>query len=151
MSYLGEYTCRLDAKGRLVVPNGLRKQLIDDGLGGFVVNRGFEGCLGLYPIRDWEQLSVKLNKLNLFIAKNRAFVRKFQNGATKLTVDGMGRILLPKGLIEYAGIDKEVVLFAYANRIEIWDKKTYEEQVVDEDLDDFSDLAEEVMGGDFDE
>ncbi len=144
MSYLGEYICKLDAKGRLTVPSGLKKQIDNEGREGFVLNRGFEGCLGLYPHKDWLEVSKKLNDLNLFTIKNRAFVRKFQNGATKLDMDGNGRVLLPKDLQEFAGISKEVVLFAYADRIEIWDKAKYDE-VMNEEMGDFATLAEEVM------
>ena len=146
MSYIGEYSCKLDAKGRLTVPAGLKKQLPNDGGEGFVVNRGFEGCLGLYPSHDWEKVAAKLNKLNLFKVKNRAFVRKFQNGATKQEMDSNGRILIPKELMAHADLNKEVILFAYADRIEIWDKAKYE-ALMSEDMDDFADLAEDVMGG----
>ena len=144
MSYLGEYICKLDAKGRLTVPSGLKKQLDNEGREGFVLNRGFEGCLGLYPHKDWLEVSKKLNDLNLFTIKNRAFVRKFQNGATKLDMDGNGRVNLPKDLLEYAGITKEVVLFAYADRIEMWDKTKYDE-LMNEEMGDFAALAEQVM------
>lgn len=144
MSYLGEYICKLDAKGRLTVPSGLKKQLDNEGREGFVLNRGFEGCLGLYPHKDWLKVANRLNDLNLFTIKNRAFVRKFQNGATKLDMDGNGRVLLPKDLQEFAGISKEVVLFAYADRIEIWDRAKYNE-VMNEEMGDFAALAEEVM------
>lgn len=147
MSYLGEYICKLDAKGRLTVPAGLKKQLVNEGKEGFVVNRGFEGCLGLYPQKDWQAVAEKLNKLNLFVAKNRAFVRKFQNGATMLDMDGNGRVLLPKDLMSYGDISKEVVLFAYADRIEIWDKTRYD-KLMGEEMDDFAELAEDVMGED---
>ena len=144
MSYLGEYICKLDAKGRLAVPSSLKKQLDNEGKEGFVLNRGFEGCLGLYPHKDWQVVADKLNGLNLFNIKNRAFVRKFQNGATQLDMDGNGRINLPNDLLEYAGITKEVVLFAYADRIEIWDKAKYN-KMMNEELGDFATLAEEVM------
>lgn len=144
MSYLGEYICKLDDKGRLTVPSGLKKQLDNEGREGFVLNRGFEGCLGLYPHKDWLEVSKKLNELNLFAIKNRAFVRKFQNGATKLDMDGNGRILLPKDLQEFAGISKEVILFAYADRIEVWDKTKYD-TMMNEEMGDFATLAEEVM------
>jgi MraZ protein len=147
MSYLGEYICKLDAKGRLTVPAGLKKQLDNEGREGFVVNRGFEGCLGLYPHKDWQVVAEKLNKLNLFVAKNRAFVRKFQNGATKLDMDGTGRVLLPKDLMSFGEISKEVVLFAYADRIEIWDRARYD-KLMNEEMDDFAELAEDVMGED---
>lgn len=144
MSYLGEYICKLDAKGRLTVPSGLKKQLDNEGREGFVLNRGFEGCLGLYPHKDWQVVADKLNNLNLFTIKNRTFVRKFQNGAINLDMDGNGRLNLPKELQEYAGITKEIVLFAYADRIEIWDRAKYDE-MMNEELGDFATLAEDVM------
>ncbi len=150
MSYLGEYICKLDAKGRLTVPAGLKKQLENDGKEGFVLNRGFEGCLGLYPFKDWQAVADRLENLNLFVAKNRAFVRKFQNGASRLDMDGNGRVLLPKDLMAYAGVTKEVVLFAYADRIELWDKKRYD-KMMNEEMDDFAELAEDVMGKDMDD
>ena len=128
MSYLGEYICKLDAKGRLTVPSGLKKQLDNEGREGFVLNRGFEGCLGLYPFKDWQKVEEKLNELNLFAIKNRQFVRQFQNGATKLDMDGNGRVLL----------------FAYADRIEIWDRTKYDD-LMNEEIGDFATLAEEVM------
>lgn len=147
MAYLGEYICKLDAKGRLTVPSGLKKQFEEEGRQGFVLNRGFEGCLGMYPFSDWKKISERLDKLNMFVAKNRAFMRKFQNGATRLDLDASGRVLLPKDLMTYAGIEKDVVLFAYSDRVEIWDKKKYDE-MMNEDMDDFADLAEDVLGGD---
>ena len=146
MSYIGEYICKLDSKGRLAVPSGLKKQFEEEGRNGFVLNRGFEGCLGMYPYEDWKKISEKLDKLNMFVAKNRAFMRKFQNGAVRLEMDSSGRVLLPKDLMKFANIDKEVVLFAYSDRIEIWDKSKYDE-MMGEDMDDFADLAEDVMGG----
>jgi len=144
MSYLGEYICKLDAKGRLTVPSGLKKQLDNEGREGFVLNRGFEGCLGMYPHKDWQVVANKLNKLNLFVTKNREFVRKFNNGAINLVMDGNGRINLPNDLMSYAGITKEVVLFAYADRIEIWDKTKYD-KMMNEEMGDFATLAEDVM------
>ncbi len=143
--FIGEYTCKLDAKARMVLPSGLKKQIDPAANEQFVVNRGFEGCLVLYPMNEWEKITNKLKNLNLFVAKNRKFYRQFHNGATMLSLDGSGRVLLPKALMKYATINKEVVLFAYADRIEIWDRNKYDE-VMNEDMDAFSSLAEEVMG-----
>ena len=99
----------------------------------------------LYPINEWERITAKLRKLNLFVAKNRKFHRQFHNGATPLQPDGAGRVLLPKSLLGYAQIKKDVVVFGYADRFEIWAKDQYEVEMTD-GLDDFADLAEEVMG-----
>jgi MraZ protein len=89
--------------------------------------------------------TAKFKKLNLYNAKNRKFIRQFNNGATQLGLDGTGRVLLPKPLMGAVDIKKEIVLFAYANRIEVWDKAKYD-QVMNDGIDDFADLAEDVMG-----
>lgn len=144
-NFIGEFDCKLDAKGRLMLPSGLRKQLDPAAQERFVLNRGFEKCLVLYPKNEWEGISSEVNKLNQYVKKNREFIRYFYRGASELELDNTGRLLLPKRLLDYAGAEKDVVLFAYSNRIEVWDKKTYEGLLTDEP-DDFADLAEEVMG-----
>ena len=143
---IGEFECKLDVKGRLMLPSGLRKQLDPAAQERFVMNRGFEKCLVLYPKNDWEYISAEVNKLNQYVRKNREFIRYFYRGATELGLDSTGRVLLPKRMLSYAGVEKEVVLFAYSNRIEVWDAETYHGLLTDEP-DDFADLAEEVMGG----
>ncbi len=143
---IGEFECSLDGKGRLMFPAGLRKQLgpKEDR---FVINRSiFETCLILYPWDEWEDITKQLNKLNRFDRKNDRFIRKFRNGATEIELDASGRMLVPKRLKEFAGLQKEVVLFASSNKIELWDKGRYE-KVMDEDQEDFAQLAEEVMRG----
>lgn len=144
-SFIGEFDCKLDAKGRLMVPSGLRKQLDPAANESFVLNRGFEQCLVLYPKNNWDQISAEVNQLNQYIKKNRDFIRYFYRGATELGLDGNGRLLLPKRLQQYAGIEREVVLFAYSDRIEVWNKDNYEGLLTDEP-EDFAKLAEEVMG-----
>jgi MraZ protein len=139
-NFIGEFDCKLDAKGRLMLPSGLRKQLDPAAQERFVLNRGFEKCLVLYPKNEWEGISSEVNKLNQYVKKNREFIRYFYRGASELELDNTGRLLLPKRLLDYAGAEKEVVLFAYSNRIEVWDKKTYEGLLTDEP-DDFADLA----------
>jgi MraZ protein len=145
-NFIGEFECKLDVKGRLMLPSGLRKQLDPAAQEQFVLNRGFEKCLVLYPKNDWEYISAEVNKLNQYVKKNREFIRYFYRGASELGLDATGRILLPKRLLGYAGVEKSVVLFAYSNRIEVWDADTYNNLLTDEP-DEFADLAEEVMGG----
>lgn len=142
---IGEFECKIDTKGRIMVPAGLVKQLPEEALNKFVINRGFEKCLVLYPKNEWETISKEINQLNLYNKKNRDFVRYFFRGATELAMDGSNRLLFPKKLLEYAAIEKELVLFAFSNRVEVWDKATYENMMTDEP-EDFADLAEEVMG-----
>ncbi len=144
-NFIGEFDCKLDAKGRLMLPSSLRKQLDPAAQESFVMNRGFEKCLVLYPKNDWKYISEEVNKLNQYVKKNREFTRYFYRGATELALDGTGRLLFPKRLFDYAGVQKEVVLFAHGNKIEIWDKEAYDNLLTDEP-DEFASLAEEVMG-----
>jgi len=144
-SFIGEYNCKLDAKGRLSLPAGLRKQLDPMDQEQFVINRGLSGNLNLYPMSEWMRVMEKLRKLNRFKAKNLKFVRMFQQGAIKITIDSNGRILIPKALMQHAGISKEIVLSANIDQFEVWDKKAYD-KLMREDWSEFADLAEEVMG-----
>lgn len=142
---IGEYECRVDAKGRLLVPSGLRKQFSPEAEGKLFVKRGIESCLELYQKHDWEAVSEKVSSLNQFVKKNRVFARKFISGATQLELDSVGRVNLPKNLLEYAGVKKDLILFAYGNKIEIWDKTKYDSEL-DMNDNDFAGLAEDVMG-----
>ena len=143
--FLGEYEVKLDAKGRFKLPAGLKKQLHSSVQGKFVVNRGFEKCLVLYPYNEWEIISAKVNKLNTFERKKREFVRYFFRGATEVVLDNTDRLNLPNHLLEYADIKGDCLLAATNNKIEIWQKERYEELMAIES-DDFADLAEDVMG-----
>ena len=142
---LGEYECKIDAKGRMRMPSGLIAQLGEGEALSFVINRGFEQCLMLYPEPVWERITNEINQLNLYNKKNRNFVRYFYRGAQKVSMDSADRILVSKRLLEYAGIDKEVVLSAYNDRIEIW-AADQDEALLDEEPEDFSDPAEDVLG-----
>lgn len=142
---LGEYECKIDPKGRLRMPTDLVSQLGEVQSHAFVVNRGFEKCLMLYPEPIWEKITNEINQLNLYNKKNRDFVRYFYRGAQKLEMDSADRILITKRLLEYAAIDKDVILSAYNDRIEIWAKDQYD-LLLEEEPDDFSDLAEDVLG-----
>lgn len=143
---IGEYECKVDAKGRLLIPSALRKQFSAEAEGRLFVKRGIETCLELYQKHDWERVSAKVAGLNQFVKKNRLFARKFISGVAQLEVDNVGRILLPKPLLDYAGVNKTMVLFAYGDKIEIWSKENYDAEL-EMGADEFSDLAEDVMGG----
>ena len=144
-NFLGEFECRLDTKLRIALPSALKKQLSPQANNRFVINRGFEKHLVLYPYHEWEKVTAEFRRLNLYIKKNREFVRYFHRGATELTLDNSGRLLLPKRLLTYAGVKESVVLLAYANRIECWDSELYE-ALLDQEPEDFAQLAEEIMG-----
>ncbi|WP_369997220.1 division/cell wall cluster transcriptional repressor MraZ [Winogradskyella sp.] len=150
-SFIGTYECKADAKGRLMVPAVLKKQLSAALQNGFVLKRAvFQPCLELYPMAEWNALMAKVNKLNRFKKKNNDFIRRFTAGVKVVEVDNAGRLLIPKDLISFSGITKEVVLASAVNIIEIWDKTKYE-QAIDDAASDFADLAEEVMGQDDDD
>ncbi|MGK6350816.1 division/cell wall cluster transcriptional repressor MraZ [Parapedobacter sp. DT-150] len=148
MSHLiGEFDCKLDTKGRMVFPAALKRQMPDVERTGLVINRGFEKHLVIYPKSEWDQITRKLAKLNQYVARNRKFIRDFTRGATELALDSAGRVLLPKSLLEYGGIDTEIVLSCQFNKIEVWSKEAYSKLWDDNEDDDFAALAEEVMGG----
>jgi len=145
LGFLGEYEVTLDAKGRFLLPVGFKKQLPEEGASHFIVNRGIEKCLSLYPLQSWEPIFSEISKLNDFDPKVREFRRYFLNGATNVELDSAGRLLVPKNLIEYAGLGKDVVLVAAVNKIEIWDKSKYTEFFESFSPEAFSKLANEVM------
>ena len=147
-SFLGEYEVALDAKGRFLLPSGFRKQMPKGAAERFVINRGFENCLTMYPEAQWNVLAEKVNRLNDFNPKVREFKRLFMNGATIVDLDSAGRILLPKSLQEYANIKKDVIMSAQGSKVELWDKEAYYEYIR-QHASGFSDLAAEVAGGDF--
>lgn len=142
---LGEYDCKIDAKGRMRLPSALIAQLEEKATQEFVLNRGLDQCIALYPADVWTRITEKVNQLNTYNAKNRAFVRRFYRGATHVSMDSADRILLSKRLLEYANIEKEAIVFAYNDQIEIWAKNKYD-AFMNEESDDFDQLAEEVLG-----
>ena len=145
LNLLGEYDCKMDAKGRLMFPAPLKRQLENVLHEGFVINRDlFDNCLVLYPAQQWAEVSGQLGKLNRFIKKNVRFIRRFNNGATPVTLDATGRLLVPGALADYADLTKEVKLMGNGDRIEIWSKARYQE-MLNEDID-MGTLSEEVMG-----
>jgi len=145
---IGTYECKADAKGRLMIPAPLKKQLSPVVEQGFVLKRAvFQKCLELYPMTEWNQLMQRVNKLNRFNKKNNDFIRRFTAGVKVLEVDASGRLLIPKDLLAFSGITKNIVMASAVNIVEIWDKELYEQAIDDATLD-FADLAEEVMGQD---
>jgi MraZ protein len=149
VNLIGTYECKVDSKGRLMVPSALKKQLSPVLQDGFVIKRAvFQDCLELYPMEQWNVLMAKMNKLNRFIKKNNDFIRKFTAGVKTVEVDSNGRLLIPRDLVDFAGIQKEIVVASAINIVEIWDKDKYENTIGSDASDDFGDLAEEVMGND---
>ncbi|MBF4471966.1 MULTISPECIES: division/cell wall cluster transcriptional repressor MraZ [Flavobacterium] len=143
---IGTYECKVDAKGRALLPAPLKKQLASSLQNGFVLKRSvFQPCLELYPMEEWDLMMKKINKLNRFVKKNNDFIRRFTAGVKVVEIDALGRLLVPKDLVTFASIDKDVVFSSAVNIVEIWDKDLYEKSIDGADVD-FADLAEEVMG-----
>ena len=144
----GTYECKADIKGRLMLPVALKKQLAGSMGNGFVLKRAvFQPCIELYSAQEWEALMQKVNKLNRFKKKNNDFIRRFTAGVKVVDLDASGRLLIPKDLIGFAKIEKEIVVSSAVSIVEIWDKTLYE-KAIDDAASDFADLAEEVMGQD---
>ena len=135
--FMGEYSHTIDAKGRLIIPSKFREQLGEE----FVLTKGLDGCLSIYPNDEWAAFEEKLRALPLTNKNARTFTRFFVAGATNCELDKQGRILLPANLREYAGIDKEVVSVGVFSRVEIWSKERYLEN---NDFDDMDEIAEHM-------
>ena len=146
IGFLGEYEVTLDPKGRFLLPAKFKEQLPADSNSQFVINRGLENCLSLYPIKIWEPLFEKINKLNDFDTKVRQFKRFFLNGATLMELDSAGRLLVPPSLREYAGLGKDIVLASMGKRLEIWDISKYKTQLFESySQEDFKNDAGDIM------
>ncbi len=145
IGFLGEYEATVDAKGRFLLPAAIRRKLPENTSSQFVINRGFERCLSLYPLTNWEPIFEGISKLNDFDPKVREFRRFFFNGATELELDTAGRLLIPPNLREHGSIDKDIVLVGSVKKIEIWDKVKYREFFETMTPQTFSELAKEVI------
>lgn len=146
INLLGTYECKVDAKGRLMFPVVFKNQMGERVKQGFVIKRSiFKKCLELFPIEQWQRETKVLDKLSMYNRKNAEFVTKFMSGVKPAELDNTGRLLIPKDLLKYGEITKEIVLTSVVNRVEIWDKAAYE-NAVDYNPDDFASLAEDVMG-----
>ena len=146
INIVGTYECKVDSKARILLPSPLKKQLQHLLNEGFVIKRSvFQNCLEIYPMQEWNLVVSQVNRLNRFVKKNNEFIRAFLAGLKVIDVDSSGRLLIPKDLLLFANLNKEVVLSSSVNMIEIWDKEDYEISVA-ETLQDFDKLTEDVMG-----
>jgi MraZ protein len=118
---MGEHQHSIDDKGRLTIPAKFREALGDT----FIVTRGLDNCLFIYPMSEWSVLEQKLKALPLMKSDARAFTRFFFSGATECELDKQGRVNLPKHLCEYAKLDKECMVLGVSSRVEIWSKETW--------------------------
>ena len=144
-TFRGEYEATVDAKGRFLLPAGIKKKL-PEGTVTFMLNRGIEKCLTLYTVEEWENIEQQVSRLNDFDEETRVFRRKFLGGITEVELDVAGRMLLPPSLKEYAGLKKDILLVGLLNKIEIWDSGKYNQLFEDFSSETFSQLASKVMG-----
>ncbi len=141
--FMGEYLHNIDDKGRLIIPARFREGLGEK----FVITKGLDNCLFVYPAEGWSEMEGKLRNLPFTRADARAFVRFFFSGATECETDRQGRILLPANLREYASLNKEAVIVGVSTRVEIWSRALWE-QYCQNTAAQYEDLAEKIV--DFD-
>ncbi len=146
LSFTGEYLNSLDQKHRLSVPVKFRKALDPINDRTFVITRGFDTCLILYPVTEWNRVEEELSQLGSIRGKYRNFVRSVVRHATYLQYDSQGRIPIPDGLLEFASIKKDVNVIGMINKIELWAPQILESQDSSSEITvaDFEDLANEI-------
>lgn len=145
-NFIGTYECKIDDKGRLKLPSQVAKQMESFADESFVLKRSvFQRCLEVYPMKHWEKIMVKINALNRFSGKNGDFVRIFTAGVKIVEADSAGRLQISKDLVQFASLQKDVVIASAGELFEIWDKTAYENIIAISEAD-FAALAEEVMG-----
>lgn len=135
--FIGEYNHNVDAKGRVSLPSRFREELSDT----FYITRGFETCLFIYDAHEWQKMDRKLESLNFTAREARNFARMFYSGAMEISCDKQGRFLIPPQLRSFAKIDKEVVILGVSDRIELWDRKHWEEYMASDAMD-YDELSE---------
>ncbi|HIS30122.1 MAG TPA: division/cell wall cluster transcriptional repressor MraZ [Candidatus Limivivens intestinipullorum] len=138
--FMGEYNHTVDTKGRLIIPARFREELGEE----FIITKGLDGCLFVFPQNEWQEFEKKLQGLPLTNKSARQFTRFFVAGATPCELDKQGRILLPQTLREFAGLDKDVVLTGMMNRVEIWSKEKWIENSSYEDMDEIAEQMSDL-------
>ena len=142
--FTSEYECKLDAKGRLVLPSRIKSQLPEGESQELVIRRGFEQCLIIYPIVEFKKVFSKISGLNEFNEEYRKLQRNFLSGVVTVELDGNGRFLIPKNMLTYAQIDKEVMLVGTGSKVEAWNPSIYEKHLI-QDPGELSKLAEKYL------
>ena len=146
-TFIGDYTCKVDVKGRIILPAAFKKQMPADAQDHFVVRKDiFENCLVLFAIEDWNRQLEKIRKrINQYNREQNMFLRNFFKGTAELSLDNNNRILVPKKLMDLIGADRDVVLAGQDGRIEIWAADIYDK--IDMPAEDLANLAEKYLGG----
>ncbi|MFM8347381.1 MAG: division/cell wall cluster transcriptional repressor MraZ [Bacteroidota bacterium] len=142
--FTSEYLCKLDAKGRLVLPARIKSQLPAEGSEELIIRRGFEQCLIIYPVVEFKKVFSKISSLNEFQQENRTLQRNFLSGVVTVELDGAGRFLIPKQLLAYAQVDKDAMLVGTGSKVELWNPSIYEKHLI-KDPSELSKLAEKHL------
>lgn len=143
--FIGTFKYSMDAKGRIALPAKLRKNVSPDANDTFVMTRGLEKCIDIYPMDNWKlYVADKLNKLNMFDPQDQMFMRLFLNDSSEDSYDSQSRLIIPKSLIEFAGIEKEVLIIGQFVKIEVWNPEHYN-ALVEKNSDKLTSIAKEVM------
>jgi len=143
--FMGEYQHSIDGKGRVIIPARFREELGEN----FIVTRGLDNCLFVYPQEEWEKLEKKLKALPFTKADARAFTRFFFSGAVECEADKQGRVLIPQNLRNHANLDKEAVVIGVSNRVEIWSREVWEKYSEEANLS-FEEISEKIVDFDLD-
>lgn len=130
--FTSEYACKLDAKGRLVLPSRIKAQLPPDGGNELVIRKGFEPCLILYPMVEFKKVFSRISGLNEFNEEYRKLQRSFLSGVVTVELDNNGRLLIPKNMLQYAQLDKEATLVGTGSKVELWNPATYEKHQIND-------------------
>lgn len=146
MTYFSsEYECKLDAKGRMVLPARIKSSMPEDSEGTrIVLTRGFEPCITIYPIEEWQKIFERVASLDEFNPEYRRFQRNFLRGNTEIELDKNGRFLLPRTMVRYAQLERDAILVGMGNRIEIWNPEVYDDYLIN-DQEEFSALAQRFL------
>ena len=146
MAYFSsEYDCKLDVKGRMVLPAKIKSNLPEASGNTIVITRGFETCLVIYPLVEWNKVFSKVSGLNEFNEEYRNFQRNFFRGNTEVELDNNGRFLIPKSLLKHAQIDKDAIMVGMGNRVEVWNPDIYDKYLI-KDQQELAKLAEKFLG-----
>lgn len=143
--FKGQYENAIDEKGRVAIPAKMRRVLTPEAMETFTATRGFERCVFLYPNDRWEQMEDEFMQLNPYQREARDFVRTITRWAEEVSLDKQGRIVLPKRLMEFAGLSSEAVIIGSLDRIEVWDPEVFD-AYLNETPGDYESIAERVMG-----
>ncbi len=142
--FTGEFECKLDAKGRLTLPSKVKSKLPEVSGNQLVLSRGLEPCIVVYPVMEYKKIYSRIASMNEFNEEFRRLQRNFFRRISEVELDSAGRVLIPKSMIKYANLDKNVILIGMGNRLEIWDNATYEEYIIN-DNEEFSKLAQKHL------